>query len=301
VVSEAEPNQTANGTVQYTYDAMGRKKTVSYPNTLKISSTGSPNWIPTFQTFTQTVSYVYNGMGQLESQTWTHGDSTQKTISYEYDTDGGCSCGGGRLTKQINPNNTEVVFTYNSLGEETSRTVNKVVGGVTTELGAEVVTHDHQGRVNGSSQAGALQYDALGRLVQEEWWIYIDTWRRRRRSYSYDNNGNRTDQSIHKDYPTGEESETIHYTYDKGNRLTQSDTSVWDGDEYVPYSSQTMTYDGNGNGTKPTGSSTTLSYYADNRLKDETPYGSSTQTNVYDGVGRLYSRGPISAYLGEQK
>jgi hypothetical protein len=227
-----------------------------------------------------------------------------KTVSYVYDTSGGCSCGGGRLTEQDNPNGTATTFAYNNLGEPLTVAQG---GGYGSEPGSPsptwpiyALTRRNDGmvtEVERTMPGGGdgdyayrkyFQYDDYGELSEEKLTDVYDN-PKARETYAYDNNGNRTDRLLYDS--DGQEREEDAFSYGTDNRMLSHRRDTWYRDPYreewlSDSYTETPSYDGNGNQANPIGGSSAapstaqLTYYPDNRE-------SGNGSKIYDGLGRL--------------
>jgi RHS repeat-associated protein len=143
----------ASRTTAYSYDDAGRPSTVAYPNTIAASYTIDRAGRVGNLAYTRSGSalasfgYTFNGEGQRLSET-----SPEGTTSYTYDT-------LGRLTGTTYPDTPAETFTYDTVGNRTTRVSN----GVTTTYGYD--------------DASELTSVTTGGVVA---------------TYTYDANGNRT-------------------------------------------------------------------------------------------------------------
>ena len=183
------------GTTNYTYDALGRQSTVTYPNGVVTTNTYNVKSQITniehkdshgvvIQSFAYTLDNIGNKIKVVEN--------TNRTTSYEYNN-------VNQLIKEIvtndpNNNNTTTTFEYDLVGNLTTKTIN----GVETHY---VYNDNDQLITEGTS---TFAYDANGNLITKD-----------NISYSYD----AQDKLVKVQTPT----DTTTYTYDaNNNRIAQT-------------------------------------------------------------------------------
>ncbi|CUV66609.1 hypothetical protein BN3087_960003 [Sulfurovum sp. enrichment culture clone C5] len=183
------------GTTNYTYDALGRQSTVTYPNGVVTTNTYNVKSQITniehkdshgvvIQSFAYTLDNVGNKTKVVEN--------TNRTTSYEYNN-------VNQLIKEIvtndpNNNNTTTTFEYDLVGNLITKTIN----GVETHY----VYNDNDQLI--SEGTSTFAYDANGNLITKD-----------NISYSYD----AQDRLVKVQTPT----DTTTYTYDaNNNRIAQT-------------------------------------------------------------------------------
>jgi RHS repeat-associated protein len=252
---QRESMTDASGTTSYSYDERDRL-------TAKVTPQG-------------TLSYTYNGAGQLGSIQSDHANGV--ILSYDYDalnrlakvTDHRIANGyttytydnAGSLAGYVYPNGVETNYTYNNLNRLTQMTVKHG----TTDLASYAYTLGATGNRTQAKELGGrtvdYAYDALYRLTKE------------------------TISGVTQAGQNGE----IGYAYDPvGNRLSRTSTVSGIANQSFSYNANdqlsTDTYDANGNTTATDGK--TYAYDADNRLTSQN--GGQVQI-VYDGDGNRVS------------
>jgi len=279
----------------YTYDALNRVTTIDAPGTTDDISysydtcTGGVGRLCTATLGTETVTYAYNGFGDI---------TAHQGMTYTYDA-------AARIQTMTYPSGAIVTYQYDSAGQ-----INQVTltDGTTTTTLASAITyqpfgpvksltygngktlsqsHDTAYRVTNQTTAGALAltyplYDANGNLLTRdnaltttrETFTY-DALNRLGtaagtvgpRTYVYDKNGNR--QSL-------DDGTTTNYTYTANtNRLTQINTTA-------------LTLDANGNTTAQ--GARTFSYNAYNRLIGVTDNTTQIASYTYNALGQRASK-----------
>jgi YD repeat-containing protein len=254
LLTEKNPN---NITTTYTYDAMNRQTSVSYPNYNESNSS-----------VTVTTSQTYNNMGLVSTQT----DERGKVTSLSYDKrgrllsttypDGGIAAYaydvGGRMIAQVSPENYEsgktadqmsyqTVYTYDAMDRVKTTGFKKT----TTTTTLETLTYDNAGNVltrkNAMNNTTSYAYDAASRLVTITHPSSLGT-----STNAYDALGRVTQN-------TNEKGVVSQYTYDYAdNLLTQSVATIAGAVTVL-----TNTYDKVGNvltSTDANGSVTTNTY-----------------------------------------
>jgi YD repeat-containing protein len=164
------PTVTADSTndrvTTFTYDKMGRRLTEARSNVVG-STVNATTGALTTTTGTATITYVYNGLGEVTSKTEASGDVT----AYAYDT-------GGRQTSETDASFTDyagttgvqkkTTYSYDGLGDLTRTSVADAAATVT----ARVTTYAYGagGRLSSTTDAaGFVQnyaYDALGHVIK---------------------------------------------------------------------------------------------------------------------------------------
>jgi RHS repeat-associated protein len=282
----------------YTYDALNRLKTISYPDTTTVSYTYDK--LSRLQTATNengTIDFDYNKMNRLTRAT----DVFGQIVEYNYDDNGNrtrLSLNSGtvttyrydalnrptkildaasaaftfdydaadRLTQKKAPNNVKTSYQYDDLDRLTRLTDTK---------GAATVK-DRQYRYNAASQITQIAeptitrsygYDPTDRLTSASYTNPLQP----NETYAYDAVGNRTSSQL-----------SASYGYQPFNRLTNTSTASY-------------SYDSNGNLTSKTDSGGTTQYVWDfeSRLKQVTVPNGTTVTYKYDALGRRIQRARI--------
>lgn len=245
----------------YTYDKDGRVLTQTRENVLAYKADDSSGLIPDAGTtsnpgtVSSTITYTYDAMGDVTSETQATGDET----TYAYDD-------MGRKTLETdpvvyNPNGTtvqqEIQTYYDGLGEIT-RTETKQVGGGYQRT---AINYWNYGRLIGTTDASGFTtdyfYDADGYVVSQQY--------------------NRTESS------GSSVLEGINYTYDAKHDLTGQATGDWNGSNWVYNTGQT-TY-----GYDVYGEQTAV--YENGELEQSSAYdnaGRLWETNSGDGTWKLY-------------
>ena len=233
-----------------------------------------------------TLTYTYNGAGQLDSIQSNHAGGVD--LSYSYDalnrlakvTDQGLGNAdttysydnAGSLAGYVYPNGVETAYTYNALNRLTDMHVAKA--------GADVARYQYTLGATGNRLSVA---ELSGRTV----------------NYAYDDLYRLTRETISGVATPGQNGE-IAYTYDPvGNRLTRTSTVAGIANQAFTYNANdqlnTDAYDANGNTIGTDGK--TYAYDGDNRLISQN--GGQVQI-VYDGDGNRVAKtvgGVTTQYL----
>ncbi|HEX4419064.1 MAG TPA: RHS repeat-associated core domain-containing protein [Kofleriaceae bacterium] len=181
---------TPQGEVDYTYDSVGRRLSMTIKN-------GAPG----AQTTQPTVTYGYDAANRLTTITQAAGainGGQAKTIAFTYD-------GTGRRTQTTLANGATVTYSYDDSGKLTAIVYRKPDGSAIGDLQYEYDAAGRRISMGGSlariglptADVSDATYDAGDRLL---------TWAGK--TYSYDDQGNLTSDG------------TCVYAWDDGNRLT---------------------------------------------------------------------------------
>lgn len=157
----------------------------------------------------------------------------------------------GRRTVETNGLGQATTYTYDSAGNETSRTVTKTEGGVT------------------KTYTSTQRYDSENRLIEATDALGGKT------TYAYNSAGKVTSQ-------TDAQGRVTRTSYDANARLIRTD--------YPDGTSETTAYDANGNEVSKTdraGRSTQMDYDALNRLVKTTYPDGTSDSSEYDAAGRV--------------
>ena len=246
--------QTPQGTVGYTYDAAGRRQTMT----------------PGSQA---TVTYTFDAANRLTSLV-----QGLETVRLGYDA-------GDRRTSVTLPNGVIEAYSYDS--------ANELLGigytNATAVLGNVQYTYDAAGRRIGHSGGFATfrlpnqititnAYDANNRITDSDAPYYIAA-----QSYTYDSNGNLT-SNVAGELGTGQ----LGYAWDARNRLMQIDS----GTNNPPQIAGSFIYDTFGRRTSKTdsnGTTTTYLYDGNNPVQETT--GSTVHTLLTGlGIDERYAR-----------
>lgn len=254
-----------SGTVDYTYDSLGRPVKASYSrNGLDINYSYDALGNRTLLTVTRgdsviyNVYYEYNERDRLTTLT----DRNGNTFSFSYDNT-------GNVTEVCYPNNTKAKFTYDSANRVTSIENLQVTGG---NLRSYAYTYDPNGRRtkmvvdNNDTASGTVTYgyDDLGQLIE-----VADN--RGGVNFIYDEVGNRLQMVVNDVYSTD-------YAYDAANQLLTAGP--------ISY-----TYDANGNRSSKTTVAEAVYYiydYQNMLIGINGPSGSVNYT--FDGDSQKVSR-----------
>jgi RHS repeat-associated protein len=290
-------SQNAPGVpVSYTYDALGRRATMSdvtgtttygYDAASRTTSIASPQG---------TVSYTYDNAGQRTNMTSPSGH----TVTYGYDPAGNLTSVKDWLTNTITygydadnrpasitrQNGVATAFTYDGAGHLIDINHNGPGG----TLGNYTYTYDAAGnRTSFTSKAGTETYalDNLNRLTKATY-PNGDVI-----SYTYDPAGNRTSEAV--------SGVTTSATFDKANELTKNGTTAYTYDSAGNISSagaNTFTWNSAGNLASSTTEGTTTSYtYNGDGERASATTGSATTPYLWDSqapIPELISDGTTS-------
>jgi RHS repeat-associated protein len=258
LLNSEEISGSTTRTTSYTYDAMGRRLTITSPDG-------------------RTSSYTYDISGNLSSVT----DPTGETTKYSYGID-------AKATSITDPTGATTTYAYNSNGQPASITdptgattlfVYDAVGNLTSTtdpLGRITVdTYDSEQHLASQTDAeGNLTtytHDADGRITSFTPAAVAPT------TYGYDPAGRLTSFSDAGSPPTT-------YTYNTLGQLLSTTSSLGNKTNIV-----TNTVGLETARTDPTGAASTYTYDADGRLLSRTDPLGHTNTNVYDAFGNLAS------------
>jgi RHS repeat-associated protein len=275
--------------VRFTYDDLGRTKTVTYSNVEDAQGVDP---------YTCTLYYAYTGDGQLHSVTERKNGGTTTTYLYQYDTLGNL-VGSVKLV-----GGSPVLRTYHSYNDDNklssqgwqigsdSFTQTYTYGAWDGNLSSLVVSDNNS---TTSDITVSYSYDGLRRLSSVDNGILS-------REYSYNSNGTQTTAQVGTLTYTGLSSNfTYSYAYDvSGNIHTYSDSN----------GEVTYTYDAQGQLTKAVIGSTTYRYSYDNAGNILTAnghtytYGNPSWADLltaYDGILISYDEigNPESYYNGK--
>ncbi len=157
----------ADRITQFTYDKNGRRLTETRLN-VAANSVGTTGALSS-GTYSSTVSYTYNGLGQVTQQTYSNGDA----VNYSYDST-------GRLLQESRAQFTDhagaavrptTFYSYDGLN---NLTVNRQ-GGLTAAATDRIIRYHYGagGRLAWTRDATGAQfnyyYDAAGNMVRENW------------------------------------------------------------------------------------------------------------------------------------
>jgi RHS repeat-associated protein len=275
-----------SGTTSYSYDAHDRLIRQNNPDGSFLAyATDAAGNITQRSTQAGTVTYVYDANQRLETVL----DSAGKTTSYEYDA-------SGNLSTATLPNGVVATYVYDVNGRMVQLLHvrrNEIVTGVRYKLAENgqrkaVEEFDDQSEfgANGPinpSITRAFDYDSLGKLNREEVRDRVGVLVRAT-GYTYDLVGNRKE----KIETTTRGTESIAYTYDSNDRLTQETKTTVSGSQVLTI----YTWDANGNlSSKASGASLTVYLWnSDARLVEVKHGGSMDQTRsvarfAYDAFG----------------
>jgi len=256
----------AGQAINYSYDANGRRTTMSFGSTTFATYTYDALNLLTKITddARQATSYVYDATGRVTSRTLPNGVVT----TYAYD-------GLGRLTRLKDAKKHTIIndnqYSYNSVGEliqniDQSGThaygydaVDRLTSATYTGTTAEAYAYDGVGNRTSSHRSASYGYQPFNRLTGTS-----------TTGYQYDNNGNMTTKT--------EGASTTHFAWDFENRLTQ----------VVTPSSGSVTYEYDALGrrvqsTPSTGVSTNFTYDGDEVVQDKT--STNVITEYLNGPG----------------
>lgn len=221
-----------------------------------------------------TIKFVYDEQWNITSKTivnWTQNITT----SYVYDEN-------NRLTKQINPNNSEVDYTYNLFNQVTKITdSNGTYSSLSYDKAWNVTKREVYNSSNSLLQKETYTYDDLWRELETK--VYdLENNKEITTSKEYDKNNNTTKTIDAKWY-------TTNYSYDQFDRLVESTDSLWN--------KITIKYNKNSKITKETitkidwtSIATTYAYDDDNRLISETNNLNQTVSYTYNKLNQVISK-----------
>jgi RHS repeat-associated protein len=229
----------------FTYDVLGRVKSITHPDSTAINYSYSGNSVTITNERNLDTILNFKSFGDPEEKRLISVKDTQNnTTSYEYDI-------LGNLIRVDSPTGGDRVFSYNPK--------NFLVSETHPESGTTAYTHDEIGNVitktDAKNQTTLYQYDALNRLT------FIDHPSNEHDvTYAYDNANNRTlMQSSSGGY-------SYSYQYDQSNRLTQQSVNLGSISYIVDF-----VYDERNNLIRaiyPSGEIVNYNYDAGNRLLD---------------------------------
>ncbi|MFE2425797.1 DNRLRE domain-containing protein [Streptomyces sp. NPDC059373] len=261
---------TSAGTISYGYDKLGRQ--ISYSdgagNTATTAYDALDRPVKTTDSAPSTTTYTYDTTKDPRGLETSRTDSVAGTFSATYDSD-------GDLTTEALPGGYTLTDTQDETGTETSRVYTKDSDG--TVVASDTTDHTAQGQTvadvdsNGQTRSRSYTYDAADRLTQADDTAADSSCTRR--SYTFDNNTNRTalatSTSDVGSACTSTGATTTSSTYDSADRLETSGT----------------VYDALGRTTTQAGGAT-IGYYANDLVRQQTS-GTNRQTWTLDAAGRL--------------
>ncbi len=239
---------TPNVGESFTYDPLGRIKSMTHPDNTKIdlSYSGNSVIVKNERNINTTLNYASFGDPD-EKRLSSVLDADNNTTSYEYDL-------LGNITRVDSPQGNDRVFTYNSK--------NFLISESHPESGTTMFGHDEIGNVTSKTNADGssidFQYDRLNRLTlvdhpSGEDDVILD----------YDDASNRTLME------SSSASYSYAFQYDQSNRLTREDVNIG----VISYSVDFI-YDGENNliqSIYPSGEVVDYTYDADGRILDIPP------------------------------
>jgi YD repeat-containing protein len=239
---------TPNLGESFTYDPLGRMKSMTHPDNKKIDLSYSANSVTVKNERNINTTLNYSSFGDPDERRLSSVlDADNNTTSYEYDL-------LGNITRVDSPQGNDRVFTYN--------TKNFLISEDHPESGATMFGHDEIGNVTSKTNADGssigFEYDRLNRLTlvdhpggEDD--VILD----------YDDASNRTLME------SSSTSYTYAFGYDQSNRLTREDVIIG-GMSY----SVDFIYDGQNNLVQsiyPSGEVVDYTYDADGRIVDIPP------------------------------
>ncbi|MCL2049744.1 MAG: DUF6531 domain-containing protein [Defluviitaleaceae bacterium] len=286
---KTEANATTNTeavteTIQFTYDRLGNITLITDPlgNTQGAEYDRYGNMTRFVDSNGNEWQYIYDNESQLLEIIDPINGSTNPT-AFEYDT-------AGRLTKTITPANVTYLYEYNAnalLYKVTEVTEPQNPQNPQNRTWLNV--YDSMGRLtrqtNPDGTYSQLEYDKNGQLTK-----VIDE-NDNTVSYTYDPNGNvATITDATNNAKPELERETIHFTYDLNNRLTEV-KHIRLADEAVLRTYASYSYDDNGNITsvEANGSRTEWDYDVMNRPIRERSASNGERLFEYNKAGELTS------------
>ena len=239
---------TPNVGESFTYDPLGRMKTMTHPDNTKIDLSYSGNSVTVKNERNINTTFNYVSFGDPDEKRLSSVlDADNNTTSYEYDL-------LGNITRVDPPQGNARIFTYNSK--------NFLLSENHPESGTTMFGHDEIGNVtsktNGDGRSIGFEYDRLNRLMlvdhpSGEDDVILD----------YDDASNRTLME------SSSASYSYAFQYDRSNRLTREDVSIG-GMSY----SVDFIYDEKNNliqSIYPSGEVVDYDYDADGRILDIPP------------------------------
>ncbi|MGB7292767.1 MAG: InlB B-repeat-containing protein [Thermodesulfobacteriota bacterium] len=234
---------TPNVGESFTYDPLGRMKSMTHPDNTKIDLSYSGNSVTVKNERNVNTTLNYASFGDPDEKRLSSVlDADNNTTSYEYDL-------LGNITRVDSPQGNDRIFTYNSK--------NFLISENHPESGTTMFDHDEIGNVTSKTNADGssigFQYDRLNRLtlvddLSGEDDVILD----------YDGASNRTLME------SGSASYSYAFQYDQSNRLTRQDVNIGG----VSYSVD-FVYDGENNliqSIYPSGEVVDYNYDADGRI-----------------------------------
>ena len=179
--------ETPTGNAHYTYNEDGSRKSLTYPNQMK-------------------VNYTYNNMGQLKGMETRKSDNTLlATFDYELSSTGLRTGVSEVISEGVNEVTAELSYTYDKLGRLTDA-IRDIAGGTTsTTYEYDIVGNRLAKWINDTSTA--YIYNAIDQVTEEIKNGATTT-------YTYDANGNLTTKTT----PT----KTTNYIFNSRNRLIKN-------------------------------------------------------------------------------
>lgn len=263
-------NLTSGKKILYTYDEFGNLAKLTYPD-------GT------------CVTYTYNVLDQLTEIK----DRQGKITSYERDSN-------GNVTKVTRPNGTYTTIKYNEIGA-ISEIVNmgRKIFCATPMLSKFEYTYDQSGLIKSEVatsgnmvETNLYAYDNRGQLVSSSTIVKAGcaVLSSTDISYTYDNNGNRTQEVVS---VCGREATSTKYTYNASDQLIR-EVEATGNFLWKKYVVTTHEYDENGNLVKTndakTRAITTYTYDNENRLKAVRENCTLLMAALYDGDGQRIFR-----------
>ncbi|WP_221392022.1 RHS repeat-associated core domain-containing protein [Dyadobacter sp. NIV53] len=256
------------GDTQYTYDALGQIKQVTYPGGKKVSYTYDVVGNPVLLTYPdgKTVKYQYDALNRLEQVTNWMSDVTR----YEYDD-------ADNVTGVHYPNSTSMAYQYDAaerLIKVSNKWQDKSLAEFTyklDELGLRIQTEEID-TLSFRNRTVYYTYDAVSQLTKEEekrpFGLINGT------IYQYDPVGNRNRTTKYSSSSFGSQPEKeVNYIYNNNNQLLKAGNTVYE-------------YDANGNRSKeliPGTKSIEYTYNFLNRITQIVKGGSVLVQYQYDG------------------
>jgi YD repeat-containing protein len=239
---------TPNVGESFTYDPLGRMKSMTHPDNTKIdlSYSGNSLTVKNERNINTTLNYASFGDPD-EKRLSSVLDADNNTTSYEYDL-------LGNITRVDSPQGNDRIFTYNSK--------NFLISENYPESGTTMFGHDEIGNVTSKTNADGssigFEYDRLNRLTLVDHPSGEDVV-----ILEYDGASNRTLME------SGSASYSYAFQYDQSNRLTREDVSIGGMSYNVDF-----IYDGKNNliqSIYPSGEAVDYDYDADGRILDIPP------------------------------
>jgi YD repeat-containing protein len=239
---------TPNVGESFTYDPLGRMKSMTHPDNTKIDLSYSGNSVTVKNERNVNTTFNYASFGDPdEKRLISVLDADNNTTSYEYDL-------LGNITRVESPQGSDRIFTYNSK--------NFLISANHPESGTAMLGHDDIGNVTSKTNADGssigFEYDRLNRLTLVDHPSGEDDV-----IFDYDDASNRTLME------SSSASYSYAFQYDQSNRLTREDVSIG-GMSY----SVDFIYDEKNNliqSIYPSGEVVDYDYDADGRILDIPP------------------------------